>query len=87
MFGHGNINESSWDLTWQPVGFIRQRRGKVAIFADHNCDWSHGSVGNVEQNPAVVPGEDCVSPAVVDVDVHPCRADPPTTPSADDLDL
>lgn len=83
----GNISESIQDLTWQPVGFIRERLGKVSIFTDHDRNRSHRLVGNVDQYTAIVPGEDCVSSGVVDVDVHPCCADPPMTQSIDDPDL
>lgn len=82
-----NMSKYIFDLTWQPLGFIRQHRGEVAIFADHDCDWRYCLVGDVYQNTAVRPGYSCVCSGAVDIDVHPCIADPPTTQRISDPDL
>lgn len=74
-------------LTWQLPGFIRQHSGEVAIFVDHDCDWSYFNVGNVYQNAAVIPGDKCVHSGAVDIDVHLCMADPPTPQRIGDPNL
>lgn len=75
------------NLTWRSVGDAGQLRADVAVFAGHHGDGGSGREGDSEGDPAVLPRQHRLGPAVVDKDLDGRLAQPAAAQEVVDLHL
>lgn len=64
-----------------------QQGGNVAFFAGQNYDRHPSLVRHINQNNTILPGQECLGPGVVDIDLHHCLAQLLMRQDIVDLDL